>query len=349
MVTIARGGSEAERIPQDPLSPSTLAAYRHVLMEDEWDMTSLAEAAGVPVHLSGDLLDELVQRGLIRASQEHPDEFVPVAPAVGLRTALTSMEVDLERHAAQVNDFRVQSSQLMEAFEQQRLQQQRERFEVLAGKDETVRRVAELADQCRDEISTVVSTLPSAQALEQARATDLELLGRGVRIRGLYLEGHRRQSAGLREYLNWMSTVGGHVRVAYLLPSRLILFDRQAAMVARDPDRTSAGALVIRTPGLINLAETLFEQVWSTAVDIDAAAARRDGVNLSEVELTVIRLLGDGLKDEAVSRRTGLSLRSVRRLIASIGEQMDARSRFELGVKCHHLVAADAEPDDGNV
>jgi sugar-specific transcriptional regulator TrmB/DNA-binding CsgD family transcriptional regulator len=312
-----------------------MAAYEYVLFHESWTMESVAEAVGVSVAGVGALLDELVTEGLIRSSQESPREFVPVAPVVGLRSAVDTVEADLNSHIAEVKELRATTTALMERFEQHRTHELRDRFEVLRGRDATVRRISELSRETRKEICTVVSNLPSEQALEQARAGDRELFERGVSVRALFLEGHRRQSAGLRGYLDWMGTHGGQIRIASILPSRLMCFDRHTALVALEPDNTAAGAIVVRSPGLVDVVATLFEQLWSNAAQADGPQVARPDV--SEIEVAVLKLLASGLKDEAVSRRTGLSLRSVRRLIARLSDRLDAHSRFELGVRARDL------------
>ena len=50
---------------------------------------------------------------------------------------------------------------------------------------------------------------------------------------------------------------------------------------------------------------------------------------LSAAELLLLALLGDGLKDEAVARALGVSVRTVRRMVAELMHRLDARSRFQ--------------------
>lgn len=47
----------------------------------------------------------------------------------------------------------------------------------------------------------------------------------------------------------------------------------------------------------------------------------------------VLRLLDAGLKDEAIARQLGVSLRTVQRLVRLASEQLDVGSRFQLGAE----------------
>lgn len=51
-----------------------------------------------------------------------------------------------------------------------------------------------------------------------------------------------------------------------------------------------------------------------------------------ELDQTIIQLLGTGLKDEAIARRVGMSLRTTRRHIADIMKLLGAESRFQAGI-----------------
>ncbi|SNQ48616.1 conserved hypothetical protein [Frankia canadensis] len=55
--------------------------------------------------------------------------------------------------------------------------------------------------------------------------------------------------------------------------------------------------------------------------------------NPSDTERLLLRLLGLGVKDEAVSRHLGVSVSTVRRMISDLMTVLDARSRFQAGAR----------------
>lgn len=92
------------------------------------------------------------------------------------------------------------------------------------------------------------------------------------------------------------------------------------------------GAVVIREPSTVAYLCTIFEQTWDRAQPFaDAASQGLEEVS-REIHETIIQLLAAGLKDEAIARRLGMSLRTARRHIADIMEELDAASRFQAGV-----------------
>jgi DNA-binding CsgD family transcriptional regulator len=64
---------------------------------------------------------------------------------------------------------------------------------------------------------------------------------------------------------------------------------------------------------------------------VQPAAPRRDQPSSQERDL--LRLLGQGLTDASAARQLGVSLRTVRRMMAELMARLDARSRFEAGIR----------------
>ncbi|MFD0508144.1 response regulator transcription factor [Streptomyces chiangmaiensis] len=68
---------------------------------------------------------------------------------------------------------------------------------------------------------------------------------------------------------------------------------------------------------------------WDTAGYVRATGCTRP--HPQETEL--LRLLGQGLTDQAIAVRLGVSHRTAQRFAASLMEKLGARSRFEAGFK----------------
>jgi DNA-binding CsgD family transcriptional regulator len=74
----------------------------------------------------------------------------------------------------------------------------------------------------------------------------------------------------------------------------------------------------------------LFEKIWSSAAPLGASRGVHDD-GPTNMERELLRLLGQGLTDEAVSKKLGIGLRTTRRMVADLMCRLDARSRFEAG------------------
>ena len=115
----------------------------------------------------------------------------------------------------------------------------------------------------------------------------------------------------------------------------MILVDRTAAVVPDQFDTPTEGAVIVTHQVLVTLLVHVFERIWEDGrLLIGAEPEKTEEWTPTPLEREVIRLLAEGNKDESVARRVGMSLRSVRRLIAHLSHELGAESRFALGVAC---------------
>jgi DNA-binding CsgD family transcriptional regulator len=149
-------------------------------------------------------------------------------------------------------------------------------------------------------------------------ARDWDLLARGVTIRSVYPDSARQA-----EYR------GGQFRTVSSLPTQLVVLDRKVAFLPLDATDLRFGAWEVRAGGVISAAYALFEQFWR--LGRDPAVIPGNQPEPTPLSRALLRLMGDGLTDEAVARRLGLSRRTVTRLIAELAGTTGANSRFQLG------------------
>ncbi|MEU9074132.1 helix-turn-helix domain-containing protein [Kitasatospora sp. NPDC048538] len=185
--------------------------------------------------------------------------------------------------------------------------------------------------ECRSEVLTSQpgggSRVPAA--MEDALRRDRVLLARGVRMRTLYHHTARFNGPS-QAYVEAATALGAEYRTAHELFGRLIVFDRELAFLPLDDG--SWGALVVRQKALVAYLCEIFEQTWTLARPFAEAAEDGFGQVAQELDQTIVRMLAAGLKDEAIARRLGMSLRTARRHIADIMDELAADSRFQAGV-----------------
>ncbi|WP_234322561.1 helix-turn-helix transcriptional regulator [Streptomyces sp. NRRL S-350] len=188
-----------------------------------------------------------------------------------------------------------------------------------------------LGEQCATE---VVSCQPGGgarvpEAMSEALGRDRAMLERGVRIRTLYHHTARFNGPS-QAYVAAASALGAEYRTTHELAGRIIIMDRETAFLpAAGPE---LGAVVIREPSTVAYLYEMFELSWGQATPFRESTGRDMEAVARELHRTILRLLADGLKDEAIARRLGMSLRTARRHIAEILEQLGADSRFQAGV-----------------
>ncbi len=158
----------------------------------------------------------------------------------------------------------------------------------------------------------------------------------GVRKRPGALAGGREQRAiysmealedpAGRRSVRALADAGEQQRVSANPPSEFTIFGGDVVLAMAEWGSVESDHVVIRSPMLITAFTTMFDYAWDLAQPVPGA--RRDIAQ--DRELLV--LLASGVKDEAIARYLGWGLRTVRRRVARLMDDLGAETRFQLGV-----------------
>ncbi|MFF4196673.1 LuxR C-terminal-related transcriptional regulator [Nonomuraea sp. NPDC001831] len=174
------------------------------------------------------------------------------------------------------------------------------------------------------------------ERLRDSRAEDVGAVARGVRVRIMHAQSQLAQPV-MREHVQGMLEGGVEVRTMPFVPVRLIMLDRELAVVEVMPGDLMAGAMLIEGRGLVASYAALFDYCWMTASEPGDVPRAADGEELNEQQRAVLRLLATGAKDDAIARALGVSNRTVTRVVAELTAQLGADSRFQAGVRAAKL------------
>ena len=307
-------------------------AYRAMLRNPDYDAAQLARH----LELSTDELDaavaELVRVGLVARHGPGGSDLVPASPATTL-AALVHVELsDLEERRSQLDAVRASLS----GFAADHMVGQSRGwstvpFELLSLEES----FAAVEDIQRSTTGEVVSCHPAVN-IDVDSPTYVELLEHqlttGRPMRGLYpldVLG----SAGRLAYVQHWADAGEQVRLADRVLPSIAVFGDEVAMVAADVPG-DAGRVLVRAPALVTLVRALVDEYWAQSVPLagvapGGAAGAPDPDDLGPV----LNLLRAGMKDESIARQLGVSLRTVRRRIAEVMDDLGASTRFQAGVE----------------
>ncbi len=165
--------------------------------------------------------------------------------------------------------------------------------------------------------------LPSESAMAVAVAAAI-LEGRETRA--IYPARALREAPGV---LRARASIGEQIRVVPEVPTRLAIIGNRA-LLPDPPGLASERRLVVRQPGLVEMMTDYFESLWERAVvlpplDRGEVPPDLDGLLLAQ--------LARGSRDEQIARILGISLRTVRRRVAAMMDELGVDSRFQAGVE----------------
>ncbi|MFJ3214806.1 LuxR family transcriptional regulator [Kitasatospora sp. NPDC086801] len=312
------------------VEPAAEAVYRLLVNEPGFRVCDMAAHLGWDEDQVRAALSRLAELDLVHLEDGSRDA-VPFSPDVGFGFLLSRATADLSRRQRQIESAEQAVTALSARFNANRASRH-EIIHRLEGLDAVRRRLEDLAATAEQECLSLMSgggQLPDT--MDASQPLDRQALERGVRIRSIYQESFRNDPATL-EYVRWFTGFGGEARTVPVLPMLLVVVDRQTALVPIDPADGRAGALEIRTPGVVGALTVLFEQFWAAGTPF-GEGPRRDENDLKPQERELLLLLGIGCTDEVAARRLGLSLRTVRRMSSQLMARLGARSRFEAGVR----------------
>jgi hypothetical protein len=268
---------------------------------------------------------------LLRRPADGTGELVPLAPEAAVASVVSLREAALRRRLADTERLRAELLALAPAYaEGRRRRLTAEPVREVVHRQALAGLLAEAAARCAGQVRSCHPGAEGAlEALARLLFQDSAVLGRQVRLRTLYRHTaqHDRPT---REQVRRLTARGAEVRTVSEVAGPLVAFDEDIVFIPRRED--PEGAVVIRDPSTVAYLCGVFDQSWSAAAEFGpvrpAVPAR------TEVRQAIVRLLAEGLKDEVVARRLGMSLRTCRKHIAEIMGQLGARSRFQAG----HLI-----------
>ena len=270
--------------------------YRAILTAPSADVSGLCDRTGLPEDAVRTALTALAGLGLVHAGSDAPGHWEPVSPLPELAAL-----VPHPRHIQSLVDL----------------------------EPVVHTRALNLARSTTAELRV---TAPQAMKDWPASLLDEARLAPGVTLRVLHpstIGDDPAATAHLARLTSW----GAQARTAAILPPVLVISDQQAALVLLDPAHPGKGAVGVREPAIAATLAVLFDSAWDTAAPLTGTLAAAEPAAPSADGRVLLRLLADGLTDDAAARRLGISVRTVRRQVAALMTILGASSRFQAGHK----------------
>ena len=287
-------------------------AYRMLLRGRSWTAASLADKLGWPVDRTREALLRLAADGLTTDSAERPGAVRAIEPCLAL-PALAA-----KRDPAAVARFVAATRRPIGGPGP---------HVALAGLDDAVAYLERLATSVASEIVFLVPTW-TAGAHEFARPVAETALRRGASVRHVWASSVMEHPEAA-EYAGWLTARWAPPRLVDQVPVRATLVDGATAILA-DAHRTG----LVRATTTLNTLTRMADRLWRSG---KPAPARGKPTTPDVRNQLVLRLLADGLTDDAIARRVGVSVRTIRNDVADAMTRLQARSRFQAGVRAVQL------------
>lgn len=206
-------------------------------------------------------------------------------------------------------------------------------LEVVTGTELIAARFEQLQRSATGEVSTFVTSRTIAVNRGDSEAEE-ESMQRGVRYRIVIERAVLEEDGGHDTVIGSLAS-GSEIRLVERVPIKLIIADRQLAMVPMDADGLLRSALLVHRSGLLDALMALFERVWASAQALRVAGgtvvSASPGSPLDATNQQILTLLLAGLTDASISNQTGLSLRTIQRRAREMMDFAGVHTRLQLG------------------
>lgn len=298
--------------------------YRAVLRAPSLAVEELAARLDLSPEVVRERVDALVGQRLLRYGTGGVEA---VRPDVALEPVLLAREEALLQEQRGLASARGQLADLVEDYVAGRAASGRvAEVEVVPSLGGIRDRIDQLVRGARTEILSISTPHEDDDdSIEAVREHDAEVLGRGLVLRSVY-PTRLREWPHLWAYTELCARAGEQVRLVEQPPPRMVLRDREVAVLPLDIDDPHKGGLVVWSRPLVLGLHALFEAVWA-----QAQPAFGD-VEVPGHDPRLLALLAAGAKDETLARQLGRGLRTVRREVAALLDDLQAETRFQAGV-----------------
>ena len=326
-------------------------AYRFLVERSPGSAAGVADGIGLDLFDATRVLAMLEAKGLV--ARAPGGDFVASPPAVALGALMVERQQELRRAEL---DLEALNGLYRRAVAERG---SGDVIDVVRGPEAVAHRFAQLQRSAREEIQMFVQAGIAVVSPEDNDDDESVAQARGVRYR-VVLERAVLERPGFVAQAGKSVDRGMQLRVAKRVPVRLMIVDRDLALVplTTDGEKQGPGALLIHRSPLLDALRSHFELVWqaSTRLVLPGVEASADpgadpaadagpvsdagdadilgelaGDTLEPLDATVLSLLLAGLTDQAVGSQLDLSLRTVQRRVRHLMDRAGVDTRLQLG------------------
>jgi sugar-specific transcriptional regulator TrmB len=299
------------------VSSDAESVYRILLRNPRSTVAELTTLSGRSARWTRSSVSTLESLGLVSRLPGRPVRLVATPPD-------TAVEVLVARRETEIADIRRAATALAAELPVEEKHRPEDQLRIVFGKEAVAAQFLQLQQAATADLR-VLDRPPYAQDPAEPNPAEQTVLARGVRVRGVYAP-EALEVPGALALMREAVANGEEARVYVDVPLKLAIADRTVAILPFT-SKTSVmidSALVVYAPTLLDALVKLFDLLWQVAEPVLPQAETSDDRLMS--------LLAAGLKDEAIARQLGVSLRTVHRRTSELSTALGARTRFQAGV-----------------
>ncbi|MET7766692.1 helix-turn-helix domain-containing protein [Streptomyces sp. NPDC005336] len=331
-----------------------LTVYAAALRDTAWRPEGIQAAEGWTESDITSAIDWLVDMGLLVRTSTTASGWLALPPEGAMGNLLLDTYQDLAYLLDRTRHTRESLPLVLTEFQAVHSRHQSEaRLQLVTGEEQVKAALEGALHSARREIVAMHTERPRTHAFNEPYLLALQ---RGLSVRSIHLDSSAAIPT-VSGYLHQLSALGGEVHTAATLPLQLSVIDQGLILLpATDdllPNGEGTGLVVLRSSVLGVVLHELFAHCWTNsslllpplleqmntgvkpqdrAEPATYSSRQRDTQSLRQRHQALLRMLAAGMTDEAIGRKLGVHVRTVRRRVSDLAAALGADSRFQAGV-----------------
>jgi DNA-binding CsgD family transcriptional regulator len=301
--------------------------YRAMLRKLSWTAEALAEALGWPEADVRDQVEQLRAEGLVLTSADEPLAYRAVEPGLALPAMAARWFGNPDKKAMRAKFGGIQELISLRDRLTERVVEPRR----LRGMDELAMIAERLVSKAHRRVTILVPAYVPG-GIEFMPHLAEAVFRRQAELRAVWATDFA-STPGVTAYAQWLRANNAAPRMVARVPVRAIIVDTSVAIVVDSGE----SAHVEHDEQVIARLCGVAEHLWNEGVEGRQQVAVPTDLQGAERAEHVLHLLSQGLTDDAVARRLGVSVRTIRNDVSSAMNVLEARSRFQAGANAARL------------
>lgn len=318
--TLARMSQELAAVGIDAFDEQV---YRALLARQAAAPTELASELGTSSERVVRALDRLHDRGLVGRLSGPRRRYAAIDPQ-------HAVEALIQERTAELGRVRSAAGELAGLFEAARRGDAKE-VEIVSGREALGRWFVRLQQEAKQQVRTLDRP---PYALTTANPVEETAMRGGLTYRAVYAP-EALEWPGVLDDIRRLVDHGEQARVLPGLRIKLAIADDALALMPLSLDLTDVRAAVIRPSSLLDALMEYWRLCWTMATPFlappEPTGLGEESADPGEEDKLLLALLVSGLKDEAIARQLGWSVRTMRRRMSRLHDQLGAANRFQAG------------------
>lgn len=297
--------------------------YRRILRSAPSDLATHAERLGWSMSDADEALSILLERTLVREDSE--GNLAADDPRIVIGRLVDTKRAEAIQHQVDLEATRHAIAQFVSDHQHGQGATRRPKWEVVPadlGAGIVQQGVSSTSGPVR---STVVSADWSAEGIEATLELARATISSGRPLRTLYPLSVLDEEGG-RAWMKRFEEVGEQQRLTAVNVSEFLVLGDELVLAMADWGDVRSDYVLIRDAMLVVTFRTLFDLAWESALPVPGVEPGLDE------DRRLLSLMAAGYKDEAIARYLGVALRTVRRRVASLMDELGVETRFQLGM-----------------